>query len=140
MVLTNTLNTDALSFCRNRTAKKNPNSDGVCNLMRPQDQIEALEALALTDLWGVASRMALRLQDLGIKTPMQLREIESSMLRDRLGVVFERLALELRGMPCHDLVELNPPTKACSHRDRSVGPSSHDTNWSKPSAGTLSVP
>lgn len=104
--------TKTLAKVANRTAKKNPNSDGVCNLMRPQDQIEALEALTLTDLWGVAGSMALRLQNLGIKTPLDLREADPSMLRDRLGVVIERMALELRGVPCHGLVEVNPANKS----------------------------
>jgi len=104
--------TKTLAKVANRTAKKNPSSDGVCNILHPDDQCRALDALQLTDLWGVAGRMALRLQDLGITTPLQLREADPSMVRGRLGVVMERMALELRGIPCHGLIELNPVNKS----------------------------
>ncbi|MEQ1718026.1 MAG: Y-family DNA polymerase [Hyphomicrobium sp.] len=104
--------TKTLAKVANRTAKKNPASHGVCNLMRAEDQVTALETLTLTDLWGVAGRMAKRLEDIGIRTPMQLLDADASMIRDRLGVVMERMALELRGVPCHGLVEANPANKS----------------------------
>lgn len=104
--------TKTLAKVANRTAKKNPDGNGVCNLMCETDQIRALGAMELTDLWGVASRMAIRLRDLGIDTPLKLRDADPSMLRDRLGVVTERMALELRGVPCHGLVESIPANKS----------------------------
>lgn len=104
--------TKTLAKVANRTAKKQPGRDGVCNLMEQGDQIEALSHLALTDLWGVAGRMALRLNALGIDTPLKLRNADTTMLRERLGVVMERMSLELRGVPCHDLVLANPDKKS----------------------------
>ena len=104
--------TKTLAKVANRTAKKQPGRDGVCNLMEQGDQIEALSHLALTDLWGVAGRMALRLNALGIDTPLKLRNADTTMLRERLGVVMERMSRELRGVPCHDLVLANPDKKS----------------------------
>lgn len=104
--------TKTLAKVANRTAKKQPGRGGVCNLMQTDDQVAALSALALTDLWGIAGRMAKRLEDLGIDTPLKLRIADPSLLRDRLGVVMERMALELRGIPCHSLVETNPDNKS----------------------------
>ena len=104
--------TKTLAKVANRTAKKQPGRGGVCNLMSSRDQVTALSALALTDLWGIAGRMAKRLEKLGVDTPLKLRDAAPSLLRDRLGVVMERMALELRGIPCHDLVETNPNNKS----------------------------
>ena len=104
--------TKTLAKVANRMSKKRPGQEGVCSLMDERDQSDALGALALTDLWGVASRMAARLTALGISTPLQLRDADSALLRERLGVVMERMALELRGIPCHDLVLANPDKKS----------------------------
>ncbi len=104
--------TKTLAKVANRTAKKQPGRDGVCNLMAESDQIDALANLELTDLWGVAGRMALRLNALGIDTPLKLRNADTTMLRERLGVVMERMSRELRGVPCHDLVLANPDKKS----------------------------
>ena len=104
--------TKTLAKVANRTAKKQPGREGVCDLMKERDQIDALSNLELTDLWGVAGRMALRLNALGIDTPLKLRDADTTMLRERLGVVMERMSRELRGIPCHDLVLANPDKKS----------------------------
>ena len=104
--------TKTLAKVANRTAKKQPGREGVCNLMAECNQTAALAALALTDLWGIAGRMAARLHTLGIDTPLKLRDADPSLVRDRLGVVMERMALELRGIPCHSLVKTNPANKS----------------------------
>lgn len=104
--------TKTLAKVANRTAKKQPGRDGVCDLMDDGDQIEALSQLQLTDLWGVAGRMAKRLSAIGIDTPLKLRNADTAMLRERLGVVMERLCLELRGVPCHDMICTIPDKKS----------------------------
>lgn len=104
--------TKTLAKVANRTAKKRRGSDGVCCLMEERAQNEALGDLALTDIWGVAGRMARRLESIGIRTPLQLRDADTALLRERLGVVMERMALELRGIPCHDLVLTSPDRKS----------------------------
>lgn len=104
--------TKTLAKVANRTAKKQPGRGGVCLLLTETDQVDALAALELTDLWGVAGRMSKRLNALGIVTPLHLRDADPSLVRDRLGVVMERMALELRGIPCLGLVETNPASKS----------------------------
>lgn len=103
--------TKTLAKVANRTAKKQVQSDGVCDLMETHMQDEALSRLTLTDLWGVAGRMALRLEAIGIHTPLQLRDADTSLMRERLGVVMERMILELRGQPCYGLAQSNPDNK-----------------------------
>lgn len=103
--------TKTLAKVANRTAKKQAGGDGVCDLMEEQAQQEALSRLALTDLWGIAGRMAIRLQAIGIETPLQLRDADPSLVRERIGVVMERMILELRGQPCYGLAQSNPDNK-----------------------------
>ncbi len=104
--------TKTLAKAANRTAKKRPGRGGVCLLLNERDQTEALAAMELTDLWGIAGRMAVRLKALGIASPLALRDADPSLLRDRLGVVMERMALELRGVPCQSLVASTPANKS----------------------------
>jgi DNA polymerase V len=103
--------TKTLAKVANRTAKKDPGREGVCCLMAEGDQTRALEAIPLTDLWGVAGRMERRLARLGITTPLRLRDADPKCIRQELGVVMERMVLELRGTPCHHLVETDPANK-----------------------------
>lgn len=103
--------TKTLAKVANRTAKKDPASGGVLDLMALADQERALAGLSLTDLWGVAGRLAVRLNALGIRTPLQLRDADPSILRDRIGVVVQRIALELRGEPCQGLALAVPDNK-----------------------------
>ena len=66
-------------------------------------QDNALARLELTDLWGVAGRLAAKLDLLGITTPLALKQADPRFIRERLGVVVERLVFELRGVSCLDL-------------------------------------
>lgn len=103
--------TKTLAKVANRAAKKDAGSDGVCSLLGEREQTTALEKIELTDLWGVAWRMAVRLEGIGIHTPIQLRDADPSLLRERLGVVMQRLALELQGTPCQSLSLETPDNK-----------------------------
>jgi DNA polymerase V len=101
--------TKTLAKVANRNAKKM--GTGVCCLMDEADQMAALQALPLTDLWGVAGRMERRLLALNITTPLHLRDADPKHVRQELGVVMERMVLELRGVACHALVETSPANK-----------------------------
>jgi DNA polymerase V len=99
-----------LAKVANRRAKKI--GDGVCVLMDQESQTDALSELGLTDLWGVARRMEKRFYAIGIKSPLQLRETDPAILRKHFGVVVERMARELSGFPCLELVEIDAPKKS----------------------------
>jgi DNA polymerase V len=75
-------------------------------------QDAALARLELTDLWGVAGRLAARLKAIGIATPVDLKRGDARLIRERLGVVTMRLALELRGVRCLDLEREIPDRKS----------------------------
>ena len=104
--------TKTLAKVANRIAKKEPAREGVHLILDEAAQTAALEKLSLTDLWGVAGRMERRLQQLNINSPLQLRDAEPGTIRQHLGVVMERMTLELRGIPCIGLAETNPDNKS----------------------------
>lgn len=109
--------TKTLAKVANRTAKKDPHSGGVCFLQDEAQQTAALEKLALDDLWGVGYRLPRRLAELGITTPLQLRDADPAMIRQRFNVVLQRTVLELRGTPCLDLEQDSPDSKTiCTSR------------------------
>jgi DNA polymerase V len=104
--------TKLLAKAANRLAKKNPASNGVLSLMSEHDQTAGLTQLDLSDLWGVASRLKAKLIALGISTPLELRAADPRFARERLGVVVERIVLELRGIPCLPLEHSSPDRKS----------------------------
>src|SRR3546814_8411108 len=61
--------TKTLAKVANRFAKKDASLEGVC-ILRDEAGIDArLAAMEMTDLWGVAHRLAVRLADLRLHTP-----------------------------------------------------------------------
>jgi len=112
--------TKTLAKVANHLAKHAPAAGGVWSLADPRDQAAALARLDVQDIWGIGARLATRLKRAGIATALQLREANPSHIRRLLGVVGERTALELRGLPCLALEELPPPAKSII-RSRSFG-------------------
>jgi DNA polymerase V len=104
--------TKTLAKVANRTAKKTPATGGVCLLLSPEVQTDALDKLELTDLWGIAKRLAERLRAIGITTPLELRDADPQLIRERFSVVIERVVLEVRGIACLDLAEMTPNRKS----------------------------
>jgi nucleotidyltransferase/DNA polymerase involved in DNA repair len=92
----------------NKAAKKDPASGGVRSLMTAVDQEEALGRCQPQDLWGIAGRLSARLQALGINRPIDLRNADTRFIRERFGVVTERMVHELRGVSCLRLDEVAP--------------------------------
>jgi DNA polymerase V len=104
--------TKTLAKVANRLAKKDADAGGVRLLLGEQSQRDALGRLELTDLWGIAGRLAERLRAIGIMTPLELRDADSRLIRERFSVVLERMVLELRGIACLGLEEVTPDRKS----------------------------
>ena len=104
--------TKTLAKVANRLAKKDTAAGGVRLLLGEQSQREALGCLELTDLWGIAGRLAERLRAIGIMTPLELRDADHRLIRERFSAVLERMVLELRGIACLGLEEVTPDRKS----------------------------
>lgn len=112
--------TKTLAKVANRLAKKTPACGGVLALTDEAAQSAALAELELGDLWGVAGRLAKRLEAIGVRTPLELRAADPKFLRQHCSVVMERMVLELRGIPCLDL-ENDAPKRQTIMASRSFG-------------------
>jgi DNA polymerase V len=100
--------TKILAKVANRFAKKDAAAHGVLALTDEASQNAALARMELTDLWGVAGRLARRLNDIGIRSPLDLKQTDPRFVRQRFSVVMERMIYELRGVPCLPLEEIVP--------------------------------
>ena len=64
--------------------------------------LRGVEAQAI---WGVGAGLAARFRAHGILTAADLAEGDPRFIQRIAGVVGERLSLELRGIPCHEIIE-----------------------------------
>ncbi|WP_347259115.1 Y-family DNA polymerase [Methylocaldum sp.] len=105
--------TKTLAKAANRLAKKHPDfkAQGVCNLLALPKTIQDvyLKRLEVGDVWGVGPRWAQKLRALGIRSALDLKQVDSGWIRRQFSVVLERTALELRGIASIDLEDAPPP-------------------------------
>jgi DNA polymerase V len=102
--------TKTLAKVANRMAKKGKSPAGPVlewsALASPRD---ALAALPVEDVWGIAGRWGARLRAMGISNALALAEADPGRLRKLFGVVMERTCRELGGVSCLPLELVQPP-------------------------------
>ena len=112
--------TKVLAKIANHVAKKWPEQQGVFCLQSLNEQQcdGVLEQIPVRKIWGIGSRLSLRLETRGIKNARQLRDANPGQIQFglKMGIVGKRLVLELRGEPCGDLELIQPKKKeiACT--------------------------
>ncbi|MFB8191341.1 Y-family DNA polymerase [Microbacterium sp. NPDC055988] len=94
--------TRTLAKLANRTAKKVPVFDGVCVWpgTRPEWRQRLMEALPVSEVWGIAGRLERRLNGYGVVSIWDLAIADPVQVRKWFNVVVMRTALELRGVAC----------------------------------------
>ena len=113
--------TKTLAKVANRMAKKGKSPAGpVLELSTLPSPRDALAALPVEDVWGVAGRWGARLRALGISNALVLAEADPARLRKFFGVVMERTCRELGGVSCLP-VELVPAPRKQIMVSRSFG-------------------
>ena len=103
--------TKTLAKIANRIAKKTPELGGVFDLALVKSIDETLSRIPCEDIWGIGKRLAVRLAAGGIRNACELKDGDSAWIRKTLGVVGERIQLELRGVSCLALEEMPAPKK-----------------------------
>lgn len=89
--------TKTLAKLANKMAKQS--ESGIFILW--EDEIErSLKETPIEDVWGVGRGFSITLRINGIQTAWQLRNAPDGVIKQELGVVGLRIALELRGMVC----------------------------------------
>lgn len=103
--------TKTLAKAANWGAKKciPPAEEGVLVLDTPERQTDLLARMPLEEVWGVGPRLLRRLNALGLKTALDLREADPRWIQQQFGVVLARTVLELRGQACLELEEAPAP-------------------------------
>lgn len=88
--------------------KKQAEYEGVYYLDPTSAELtELLKTLPVAKIWGVGHKLVTKLMALGIKTAWQLREAELKRIRKHFSVTLERTVLELRGISCIELDDLD---------------------------------
>ena len=104
--------TKTLAKIANHIAKKCP--EGV--FLLPDDPTDILASLPCGEVWGVGRRLAPKLRSERILTARHLRDAPDDTLRSIGGVTLLRVAMELRGISCHEErdYEADPDSISCS--------------------------
>jgi DNA polymerase V len=105
--------TKTLAKVANRLAKKHSafKAQGICNLTTlPASMLEGLlKETSVGDIWGIGRRWSAKLDGLGIRSALDLSQVDPTWIRKHFNVVLERTALELRGVPCIAMEQAPPP-------------------------------
>lgn len=94
----------------NHIAKKNPEHGGVFDLefLDAAGQAAWLNAIPVSEVWGIGGRMTGHLEAMGITSARALRDADPAHIRQRFNVVVERVVKELRGVSCLALEDVAP--------------------------------
>ncbi len=116
--------TKTLAKLANHLAKKHADfkAVGVCNLqdLEPWQQWRYFAEVDVGEVWGVGHRWAAKLNELGIRSALDLKLADPELIRRRFNVVLERTIRELNGLHCIPLEEA-PPAKQQIVSSRSFG-------------------
>ena len=104
--------TKTLAKLANTYAKKT----GVFNLLNVNQQHHFLNQFPVEKIWGIGSKTADKLHQLGIHTAKQLRDTETNYIRTQFNVMVERITQELRGIACLPLEAVQPRKQIMSSR------------------------
>ena len=104
--------TKTLAKIANHIGKKRP--EGV--FLLPNDPSDILSQLPCDEVWGVGRRLAPKLRAERILTAQHLRDAADDLLRSLGGVTLLRVAMELRGISCHEErdYDADPDSISCS--------------------------
>jgi len=102
-----------LAKLANHIAKKRPEYNGVCNLndFEPERLNKILSEIHISSVWSIGRRLVPRLNALGIKTVLDLKNSDPEYMRQQFSVVMEKTIRELNGTACIELEEVAPRKK-----------------------------
>ncbi|WP_449649102.1 Y-family DNA polymerase [Rahnella aceris] len=112
--------TKTLAKLANYAAKKWTKTGGVVDLSLLARQRKLMALVEVGEVWGIGHKISKKLNDMGIKTALQLADTPTPLIRKHFNIVLERTVRELRGEPCLELEEF-APTKQQIICSRSFG-------------------
>lgn len=102
--------TKVLAKAANKLAKRYRRREGVLQITK-EDSSAWLARLPICDVWGIGRSHAERLMARGIRTALDMAQLIPGEVRQSMGVIGERLVLELQGVPCLEIEEIAPKKK-----------------------------
>ncbi|MEX2450313.1 MAG: Y-family DNA polymerase [Rhodospirillales bacterium] len=95
--------TKTLAKLANDLSKKRPETGDVLDLTRNEDRLAVLATVSVGDLWGIGRNLAPKLNDLGIRSALDLHDAPIDVIRKRFGAAVMRTVYELRGHACIEI-------------------------------------
>jgi DNA polymerase V len=90
---------------------------GVYHLESAEQADEILAKMPVRDIWGIGNRLNKWLNTQGILTALQFKQANEGLIQKKMGVVGQRLLLELKGYSCLPIeVMPNPKQETCVSR------------------------
>lgn len=96
-------------------AKKIPENKGVFVLNSEIQTEEVLDSLPVSDIWGIGRQHGKKLNQIGVYTAKQFKDLSDTTTRKLLTVSGLKTAMELRGISCIPLTEIIPPKQSITH-------------------------
>ncbi|WP_020160037.1 Y-family DNA polymerase [Methylobacter marinus] len=100
--------TKTLAKLANFAAKQWPQTGGVLDLSDPVRREKLMRIVPVSEVWGIGSRIAARLNPLGIHTAGDLARQPAERLQEQFNITVARTVLELNGIPCLELEAIAP--------------------------------
>jgi DNA polymerase V len=112
--------TKTLAKVANHVAKLEVNYNGVLDLVNHPQKDELLKQFPVGEIWGVGEKYEDFFRRSNIFSAFDLKISDEYRIREHLGVMGQRLVLELRGTVCYPIHQ-NPETKKEITTSRSFG-------------------
>lgn len=111
--------TKTLAKMANKFAKKYKGYHSVCIIDTDDKREKALKGTDIGDVWGIGRQYRKKLDYHSIKTAYDFSQRPKNWVKREMGVVGERIWMELRGTPC--ITTENPKSKQTICTSRSFG-------------------
>jgi len=112
--------TKTLAKLANHIAKTNASNDGTIYLGDNYKSDQYLKNVPIREIWGVGEKYAQFFQKSKISNAYDLKQADENRIKEHLGVMGQRLVLELRGVVCYPM-DKNPDAKKEICTSRSFG-------------------
>jgi DNA polymerase V len=101
--------TKTLAKLAAQVAKRYPNLNGVLDFESLDNSDAVLASLDVGEVWGIGRNLKAKLNSMGIKTVLQLKQADERVIKKKFGVLGLRTLLELRGTPCFPMEPIAAP-------------------------------
>ncbi len=95
----------------NKLAKTLNSSAGIFDLANVNNENDYLKKISVKSIWGVGNKTSKWLIDKGIKNAKELKDMNEYEIKKKLGVIGQRIQLELKGHKCLTVEEIRKSKK-----------------------------